>query len=150
MEAYRKATEKQYEYLLVDLSPHSDPKYKLRTHTLPYQSMIVYAPDKETWTHWKKTQGDFLRLLLSTSDKQRHALLNTIQTAQLRAVVQIVYNVLMGNRDLSNSDTKRLKKHKIVIRRFISKGLSVEERKRILRKYIQPILQIIKVVQEEL
>ena len=48
MEAYRKATEKQYEYLLVDLSPHSDPKYKLRTHTLPYQSMIVYAPDKET------------------------------------------------------------------------------------------------------
>ena len=91
-----------------------------------------------------------MRLLLSTSDKQRHALLKTIQTAQLRAVVQIVYNVLMGNRDLSNSDTKRLKKHKIVIRRFISKGLSVEERKRILRKYIQPILQIIKVVREEL
>lgn len=27
----------KYGYLLVDLSPHSDPKYKLRTHVLPNQ-----------------------------------------------------------------------------------------------------------------
>lgn len=48
MDAYRKATERPYGYLLVDLSPHSDPKYKLRTHILPRQSMIVYVPEKET------------------------------------------------------------------------------------------------------
>lgn len=47
MDAYRKATEKPYGYLLVDISPHSDPKYKLRTQILPSQSMVVFAPEKE-------------------------------------------------------------------------------------------------------
>lgn len=47
MDAYRKATEKPFGYLLVDLSPHSDSKYKLRTQILSGQSMIVYLPEKE-------------------------------------------------------------------------------------------------------
>jgi len=47
MDAYRKATEAKYSYLLVDVSPHSDPKYKLRTKILLGQSMIVFAPVKE-------------------------------------------------------------------------------------------------------
>ena len=44
MDAYRKATESKYGYLLVDLSPHSDSKYKLRSMILPSQLMIVYQP----------------------------------------------------------------------------------------------------------
>jgi hypothetical protein len=46
MDAYKKATAEKYRYLLVDLSPHSDPKYKLRTNILPGQLMIVYQPEK--------------------------------------------------------------------------------------------------------
>ena len=45
MDAYRKATEPKYEYLLIDLSPHTDPKYKLRTNILPDQLTIVYLPE---------------------------------------------------------------------------------------------------------
>ena len=45
MSAFRKATNEKYNYLLVDISPHSDPKYKLRTHILPGQLTIVYSPE---------------------------------------------------------------------------------------------------------
>ncbi|MCG8049061.1 MAG: hypothetical protein JAY66_25830 [Candidatus Thiodiazotropha taylori] len=48
MDAFRKATEPKYGYLLIDLSPHSDPKYKLRTRILPGQLTIVYLPEKNT------------------------------------------------------------------------------------------------------
>lgn len=47
MDSYRKATMEKYGYLLVDLSPHSDPTYKLRTHILPQQLMTVFVPEKE-------------------------------------------------------------------------------------------------------
>lgn len=42
IDAYRKATSEKYRYLLVDLSPHSDPQYKLRTNILPGQLTTVY------------------------------------------------------------------------------------------------------------
>lgn len=45
-DAYRKATAKKYGYLLVDLSPHSDSRYKLRTNILPSQLTTVYLPEK--------------------------------------------------------------------------------------------------------
>ena len=48
MDAYRKATSEKYNFLLIDLSPHSDPQYKLRTHIFPEQLMIVYRPERTT------------------------------------------------------------------------------------------------------
>lgn len=44
-DAYSKATKEKYSYLLIDINPHSDPKYKLRTNILPGQTMTVYLPD---------------------------------------------------------------------------------------------------------
>jgi hypothetical protein len=46
MDAYNKATAEKYKYLLIDLSPHSNPQYKLRTNILPGQLMTVYQPEK--------------------------------------------------------------------------------------------------------
>lgn len=42
--AYEKATLEQYGYLLVDLSPHSEKKYQLRTHIFPGEDITVYVP----------------------------------------------------------------------------------------------------------
>ena len=98
----------------------------------------------------KEKQGDFLRLLLLTSVPQGKAMLKTIQKSQLQAMVQIVYNVLMGNRDLPEKDKNRLKKHRTIIRRFVSKRLSQRERKQILVKYSEQILTLLRVVKEEL
>ncbi len=45
MDAYRRATEKKYNPLLIDISPHSNPKYKLRTGILPGQLLVVFLPE---------------------------------------------------------------------------------------------------------
>jgi hypothetical protein len=42
MDSYKKATAQKYSYLLIDISPHSDPRYKLRTDILPGQLTIVF------------------------------------------------------------------------------------------------------------
>lgn len=42
MDAFEKATSKPYGYLLVDISPHSDKSYQLRTDILPGQVTRVF------------------------------------------------------------------------------------------------------------
>ena len=44
MSAYKKATDANFGYLFVDLSPHSDSLYRLRTKILPGETTIVYRP----------------------------------------------------------------------------------------------------------
>lgn len=44
MDAYKKATEPHFGYLLIDLHP-STSQYRLRTHILPDQLMSVYLPE---------------------------------------------------------------------------------------------------------
>lgn len=41
-EAYADATKSPYGYLLVDTSPHSEDKYRLRTHIFPGEDPIIY------------------------------------------------------------------------------------------------------------
>lgn len=41
-EAYAYATKSPYGYLLVDTSPHSEDKYRLRTHIFPGEDPIIY------------------------------------------------------------------------------------------------------------
>ena len=98
----------------------------------------------------KRKEGDFLRLFLSTSENQRRAFIKTIQKTQLSAIVQIVYNVLMGTRELSEGDKTSLRKHKTIIRRFVSQKLSIKERKKLLLKYSSRFIKILNVVRKEL
>lgn len=68
----------------------------------------------------------------------------------MKALVQIAYNVLIGNRTLSKQNKKQLKRHRMIIRRFVSKSLSFEKRNKILCKYFKYILILIKPVAKEL
>lgn len=47
MSAYKQACSEKYGYLVIDLSPHSDPEYKLRTHIFPHQLMSIFLPEKK-------------------------------------------------------------------------------------------------------
>ena len=97
-----------------------------------------------------KREGDFIRLLLKATHKQKQILLKSIHKLQLNAIVQIVYNVLIGNRNLPDKDKRDLSRHKAAIRRFVSKGLSQKERKRLLFKHFKSILKILNVMKSEL
>ena len=47
MDAYKRTTGKIYGYLLVDISLHTIPLYKLRTDIFNDQTLIVFRPEKE-------------------------------------------------------------------------------------------------------
>ena len=53
-----------------------------------------------------KQEKYFLCLLLNTTIKQKKVLLQSIEKSQLRAIVQIVYNVMLGNRPLAKEVKK--------------------------------------------
>lgn len=97
-----------------------------------------------------KKERDFLRLLLNTSNKQKKMLLQSIEKSQLNAIVQIVYNVLQGYRPLPKKDKKELAKRKGVIRQFVSKGVSLKRRKKLLLHNFKYILPLIRVIDKEL
>ena len=42
VEAYEDCMKEKYGYLIIDLSPHSDERYRLRTHIFPEEDVIVY------------------------------------------------------------------------------------------------------------
>ena len=46
MDAYKKATQEKYSYILIDISPHSNPEYSLRSHILPGEVVSVFIPKK--------------------------------------------------------------------------------------------------------
>lgn len=46
MDAYKKATQDKYSYILIDISPHSNPEYSLRSHILPGQVVSIFVPKK--------------------------------------------------------------------------------------------------------
>lgn len=46
MQSYDKATSPKWGYMWIDLSPDTDPKYRLTTHILPNELMSVYLPIK--------------------------------------------------------------------------------------------------------
>jgi hypothetical protein len=97
-----------------------------------------------------RKEKDFLLLLLHTSDKQKKVLIQNIEKLQLSAIVQIVYNILIGVRPLTEKDKKHVIKRKLIIRQFVSKGLSLKKRKELLLKYFKYILPFIAAVKSEL
>lgn len=44
MDAYQKSTDQKYGYLLIDISPHTDKTFQLRTCILKDETCIVYIP----------------------------------------------------------------------------------------------------------
>ena len=97
-----------------------------------------------------KKQGVFINILLSATLQQQKALLKTINKSQMQAIVQIVYNILIGNRHLPKQIKKDLQTQKHFIRRFVSKGLGIKKRKQILISKFKYIIPFLKVVSKEL
>lgn len=44
VEAYKDCMKEDYGYLVLDVSPHADDKYRMRTHVFPGEDPIVFSP----------------------------------------------------------------------------------------------------------
>ena len=94
--------------------------------------------------------SDFLRLFIKTQDAQRRALIKSITDQQMRALVQIVYNILIGNRSLTRNMVSRLSAFKGMFRKFVNPDIANDKRKLMLYKYRNQILQMLFIIRSEL
>lgn len=44
LEAYRDSVKAPYGYIVIDMSPNADDKYRLRTHIFPGEDTVIYLP----------------------------------------------------------------------------------------------------------
>lgn len=85
-------------------------------------------------------------LLAQATDRQSAAILKSLTKPQLRAVLEAIYNVLMGTCPISDSDKKKLYEHRHIIRRLVSKELNRQQQQRLLYKHRQLLPLFLKTV----
>ena len=76
-----------------------------------------------------------LHLLAETTDTQRLAIIKTLSPSQIRAVLEAIYNVLRGTCPVSDKARKALHHQRRIIRRLVSKDLSLQQRQRLLIRH---------------
>ena len=73
---------------------------------------------------------EFIKLLLTTDPRQARALLSTITSKQVEAIVEIAYNLLrIAN---SKSDRTVLNKRRSLLKKLINKKISVGKTKKLI------------------
>lgn len=78
-----------------------------------------------------KTHKDLLKALYTLKPKHRIALLKACDNEEINCICECIFNILNGRVQLNDKEKSKLKKHKIVLRKLISKGRS-KLRKRII------------------
>ena len=93
----------------------------------------------------------YFQLLMSTTSKlQRRQLVDTITNDQLRALIQIVVNLLQNIIPLTPSKKTHLKKHRKVIRQIGESSISLKKKKELLCKQSSAIALLLKSVEPAL
>ena len=86
----------------------------------------------------------FLKFLFNTTEQQQKILMKHLTKSQMDVLVEVIYNAIMGNLTISDTDKRRLQRYRHVIRKVVSKGLSQKRRKSILLKHFKQIISLIK------
>lgn len=89
-----------------------------------------------------------LHLLVETTDTQRLAIIKTLSTSQVRAVLEAIYNVLRGTCPVSDKVKKALYHQRKTIRRLVSKDLTLQQRQRLIIKHAKLVPLLVKPVVE--
>ncbi len=94
-----------------------------------------------------KQNRSFLTFLLETqSSVQKKLLLQNITPPQLKALTEIIYNLLHSDITLSKDKLTKLKKYKSALRSLADKSVSVKQKKNILQRSIPAITLVLQFV----
>ena len=89
---------------------------------------------RTTMSQLLSDQRAFLELYMKAGLKQRKVLLQTLSDAQLRALSEIVHNVLKGNVPLSSDQERTLRKYRPVLYVLGDNRLKPAQKKKSIRK----------------
>ena len=94
---------------------------------------------------------DYIRLLITTASRtQRKALLKTITNDQLKAVVEIVVNLLNKVIPISPRDKSKLKSNRRFIRQIADRAITLKKKKDLILRQGGIIVLLLNSVQKAL
>lgn len=85
----------------------------------------------------------FLRFIIKANRKQQRWLLNNISNDQSNAIGEVCYNILFGDRNVS-----QLRKHQRIIRVIADKGVTSIKRRRLIGQHHRVVLDAIAIALE--
>ena len=88
----------------------------------------------------------FLTLLLTTSDEQKRALLESVTDEQIHAITEIIHNLLHVV-DITPEARKDLKKRMHVLSKLSKKKASVRSKRNLLFTHARLVLKTLKLIQ---
>lgn len=91
----------------------------------------------------------FLYLYTIASREKQRALIQSMSNLQLRAILEVVLNVLKGTVDIKIGDKTVLERHKTIIRQVVKRGLSQKKKKSLLQKYSRIFSRIVKLALDQ-
>ena len=92
----------------------------------------------------------YVGLLLQADKRQKKALVKTVTNNQMKALVEIVYNILHGYGSLSADDKSYLRKYQSIIRRFVHKRFASAPRRQLLQRHIQIFSRLLKSIEKNI
>lgn len=101
---------------------------------------------KKARNSWVGRNKDFLRVILKhgKNKKDIRKLMDLASRDEIAAISEVFYNALKGNVNLSPSAVKKIARHRRQIGQIVSKDVSLERKKRLLKGqtggFLLPIL----------
>ena len=79
---------------------------------------------------------DYLSLFANSAKKtkRRNALINLADTCEIKAIAEIVDNILKGNIPLTREQVAKLKKHKKHLRQIAKRKVATKTKKKLLKQ----------------
>ena len=93
-----------------------------------------------------RAEGDYIRLLLSTTKEQGCMLLAAATTKQIEAICEIVLNLL--TQILPKTIKAIVSRHKSLLEKLAKKRTAIRSKARLLKKHCKTILRILQSVRD--
>jgi len=75
-----------------------------------------------------------LKRLSKAKAKERTSIINNADDELIKSICEIAFNTLNRNAPLSNTQFRKLSKHKHIVRRLSKKGESIKKKKAIIKQ----------------
>ena len=130
--SYLDATQRPHGYFILDLSQDTNDFLRFRNNIFPAE----HLPSSTRRLRMKQVNFNYpaLHVLTTAQFKLRKAIVSNCDRDLFNSICECVLNVLNGNVKLSGCDTRKLRKHKAVLRQVADKRVPLSGKKFIVQR----------------
>lgn len=92
--------------------------------------------------------GNFVKLLLSTSQDQVKAIFNTLTPLQTAVISEIIFNI--GRLPVTSKVIKLLGRHKFLFRKLSDPSLPIQRKVKIIRRHYKEVRDLLNAIKADL